>query len=74
MMEPLNNGEIEQVLVVTAHLDDYDFESAGTIALWSAKGLKVSYCFCTNSHLVYPDSRNPLAFEDLLKNKGLQAW
>jgi LmbE family N-acetylglucosaminyl deacetylase len=23
---------------------------------------------------VYPDSRNPFAFEDLLKNEGLQPW
>jgi LmbE family N-acetylglucosaminyl deacetylase len=23
---------------------------------------------------VYPDARNPFAFEDLLKNEGLQPW
>ena len=167
IMEPLNDSEIERVLVVTAHPDDCDFGAAGTIALWSAKGIKVSYCICTNgdqggedlsvpreempkirqreqreaglavgvtditflnyrdgwlvptielrkdivrqiritkpdrmliqspdrnwdrlfaSHpdhmaageaaiqAVYPDSRNPFAFEDLLKNEGLQPW
>ena len=48
MMEPLNDSEIERVLVVTAHPDDCDFGAAGTIALWTAKGIKVSYCICTN--------------------------
>ena len=48
IMEPLNDSEIERVLVVTAHPDDCDFGAAGTIALWSAKGIKVSYCICTN--------------------------
>lgn len=73
-MEQLNNSEFKQVLVVTTHLDDYNFEAAGTIALTSTNGNKVSYCICANGDLVHPDSRNPLAFEDLLKNKGLQAW
>jgi len=166
-MKPLEDSEIERALVVTAHPDDCDFGAAGTIALWTAKGIKVSYCICTNgdqggedtnvprenmpkirqreqrqagqalgvtditflnyrdgwliptielrkdivrqiriskpdrmiiqspernwerlfaSHpdhmaageaaiqAVYPDSRNPFAFEDLLKNEGLQPW
>mgnify|MGYP003327549919 FL=1 len=166
-MRPLPDSEIERVLVVTAHPDDCDFGAAGTIAQWSAKGIKVSYCICTNgdqggedptvpreempkirqaeqraagkilgvdditflnyrdgwltptielrkeivrvirkvkpqrmliqspdrnwdrlfaSHpdhmaageaaiqAVYPDSRNAFAFEDLLKNEGLQPW
>jgi len=166
-MKPLEDSEIERVLVVTAHPDDCDFGAAGTIALWTAKGIKVSYCICTNgdqggedpnvpreempkirqheqrqagqvvgvsditflnyrdgwlvptielrkdivrqiriskpdrmiiqspernwdrlfaSHpdhmaageaaiqAVYPDSRNPFAFEDLLKVEGLQPW
>ena len=167
MMPPIDDSEIERVLVVTAHPDDCDFGAAGTIALWSAKGIEVSYCICTNgdqggedptvprdempkirqreqreaglavgvtditflnyrdgwlvptielrkdivrqiriskpdrmviqspdrnwdrlfaSHpdhmaageaaiqAVYPDSRNAFAFEDLLKNEGLQPW
>ena len=44
IMEPLNDSEIERVLVVVAHPDDCDFGAAGTTALWSAKGIKVSYC------------------------------
>ena len=47
-MRPLPDSEIERVLVVTAHPDDCDFGAAGTIAQWSAKGIKVSYCICTN--------------------------
>jgi LmbE family N-acetylglucosaminyl deacetylase len=166
-MEPIADSEIERVLVVTAHPDDCDFGAAGTIAKWSAAGIKVSYCICTNgdqggedpsvpreempkirqreqrdagkvvgveditflnyrdgwlvptielrkdivrqiritrpqrmliqspdrnwdrlfaSHpdhmaageaaiqAVYPDSRNPFAFEDLLKDEGLEPW
>ena len=161
------DSEIERVLVVTAHPDDCDFGAAGTIAKWTASGIKVSYCICTNgdqggedptvprdempkirqkeqrdagkevgveditilnyrdgwleptiqlrkdivrqiriskpqrmliqspdrnwdrlfaSHpdhmaageaaiqAVYPDSRNPFAFEDLLKDEGLEPW
>ena len=166
-MEPISDSEIERVLVVTAHPDDCDFGAAGTIAKWTASGIKVSYCICTNgdqggedptvprdempkirqreqrdagkavgvdditflnyrdgwleptiqlrkdivrqirisrpqrmliqspdrnwdrlfaSHpdhmaageaaiqAVYPDSRNPFAFEDLLKDEGLEPW
>ena len=47
-MEPIEDSQIERVLVVTAHPDDCDFGAAGTIALWTAKGIKVSYCICTN--------------------------
>ena len=47
-MRPLPDSEIERVLVVTAHPDDCDFGAAGTIAQWTAKGIQVSYCICTN--------------------------
>jgi LmbE family N-acetylglucosaminyl deacetylase len=47
-MEPMSDSEIERVLVVTAHPDDCDFGAAGTIAKWTASGIKVSYCICTN--------------------------
>lgn len=47
-MRPLPDAEIERVLVVTAHPDDCDFGAAGTIAQWTAKGIQVSYCICTN--------------------------
>jgi len=45
---PIDDSEIERVLVVTAHPDDLDFGAGGTIAQWTAKGIKVSYCICTN--------------------------
>jgi LmbE family N-acetylglucosaminyl deacetylase len=36
------------VLVVTAHPDDVDFGSAGTIAAFTDAGLEVTYCIVTN--------------------------
>lgn len=36
------------VLVITAHPDDVDFGAAGTIATWTAAGLKVAYCIATH--------------------------
>jgi LmbE family N-acetylglucosaminyl deacetylase len=47
-MNPILDTEIERILVVTAHPDDLDFAAGGTIAQWTAKGIKVSYCICTN--------------------------
>lgn len=47
-MAPIDDAEIERVLVVTAHPDDLDFGAGGTIAQWTAKGIEVSYCICTN--------------------------
>lgn len=38
----------ERVLVVTAHPDDVDFGAAGTVATWTAAGIAVSYCVCTD--------------------------
>jgi LmbE family N-acetylglucosaminyl deacetylase len=34
--------------VVTAHPDDVDFGAAGTVAVWTAGGIDVSYCVCTS--------------------------
>jgi LmbE family N-acetylglucosaminyl deacetylase len=36
------------VLVVTAHPDDVDFGSAGTVAAFTAAGLEVTYCIATS--------------------------
>lgn len=47
-MGVLQDDEIKQILVITAHPDDVDFSAAGTIARWTGAGIKVSYCIVTN--------------------------
>ena len=44
----LEDSEIKQILVITAHPDDVDFSAAGTIARWTDAGIKVSYCVVTD--------------------------
>jgi LmbE family N-acetylglucosaminyl deacetylase len=44
----LDDSELNHILVITAHPDDVDFGSAGTIAGWTDTGIKVSYCIVTN--------------------------
>jgi LmbE family N-acetylglucosaminyl deacetylase len=39
---------VERVLVVTAHPDDVDFGSAGTVAAFTDAGLEVTYCIVTS--------------------------
>lgn len=39
---------MRRVLVVTAHPDDVDFGSAGTVAAFTDAGLEVTYCIVTN--------------------------
>jgi LmbE family N-acetylglucosaminyl deacetylase len=39
---------VTRVLVVTAHPDDVDFGSAGTVAAFTKAGLEVTYCIVTN--------------------------
>jgi len=39
---------VRRVLVVTAHPDDVDFGTAGTIAAFTAAGLEVTYCIATS--------------------------
>ncbi len=44
----LSDSEVERVLVVTAHPDDVDFGAAGTISTFTAAGIQVTYCICTD--------------------------
>jgi LmbE family N-acetylglucosaminyl deacetylase len=44
----LSDDAVERILVVTAHPDDVDFGSAGTVATWTEKGIEVSYCIVTD--------------------------
>lgn len=44
----LDDNEVQRVLVVTAHPDDVDFGSAGTVASWTDKGIEVAYCIVTD--------------------------
>ncbi len=45
---PMPDEEVERALVVTAHPDDVDFGSGGTIAAWTDAGIEVVYCVCTD--------------------------
>ncbi len=38
----------ERALVVMAHPDDAEFSSAGTVALWTDRGIDVRYVICTD--------------------------
>src|SRR4051794_15301255 len=44
----LPDEEIERILLVTAHPDDVDFGSAGTVAGWTDAGIEVAYCIVTD--------------------------
>ena len=43
-----NETQVERVLVVTAHPDDVDFGTAGSVATWVSQGIDVSYCILTD--------------------------
>jgi LmbE family N-acetylglucosaminyl deacetylase len=44
----LEDADIGRILVISAHPDDVDFGSAGTVARWTDAGIDVSYCIVTN--------------------------
>jgi LmbE family N-acetylglucosaminyl deacetylase len=44
----LDDAEIARILTITAHPDDVDFSSAGTIATWIDAGIEVVYCVVTD--------------------------
>lgn len=47
-MKVLPAESIERALVITAHPDDVDFGSAGTIATWTDAGIALTYCIVTD--------------------------
>jgi LmbE family N-acetylglucosaminyl deacetylase len=44
----VSTANVRSALVITAHPDDVDFGAAGTVAVWTAAGIEVSYCVCTS--------------------------
>jgi LmbE family N-acetylglucosaminyl deacetylase len=48
MATVLEDAEIARILVITAHPDDVDFGSAGTVATWTDAGIDVTYCVATD--------------------------
>src|SRR5215472_7462819 len=44
----LEDAEVGRILVVSAHPDDVDFGSAGTVAGWTDGGIDVVYCVVTD--------------------------
>ena len=55
-MELLDLTDVpERVLVVVAHPDDIDFAIAGTAAVLTAAGTKVTYALCTSGEAGIPE-------------------
>jgi LmbE family N-acetylglucosaminyl deacetylase len=48
MPDVRDDTEISRVLAIAAHPDDLDFGAAGTIALWTGRGIEVVYCIVTD--------------------------
>ncbi|MEO7079390.1 PIG-L deacetylase family protein [Rhodococcus sp. BP22] len=46
--DAVSDSDVERVLVLAAHPDDVDFGAAGTVALWTERGIVVSYCLATS--------------------------
>ena len=44
----LSDDEVQRALVISAHPDDVDFGSAGTVARWTDAGIEVAYCIVTD--------------------------
>lgn len=44
----LHDDEVERVVVVAAHPDDVEMRAAGTVAHWTARGITVTYCICSD--------------------------
>jgi LmbE family N-acetylglucosaminyl deacetylase len=57
----LTDDQVERALVITAHPDDVDFGAGGTVAGWTAAGIAVSYCICTDGDAGGFDPATPRA-------------
>ncbi len=47
-MSEASLSDFERALVIVAHPDDAEFGCAGTVALWAAAGVAVTYVICTD--------------------------
>ena len=48
MTRVLGDGDVRRVLAVMAHPDDVDFGAAGTVAVWTGRGVEVVYLIVTD--------------------------
>jgi LmbE family N-acetylglucosaminyl deacetylase len=55
---PTPSENVRSALVVAAHPDDIDFGAAGTVAVWTAAGIEVTYCICTSGEASGPADRD----------------
>ena len=46
----VENGVPESAMVIVAHPDDAEFTMAGTVALWTRSGCRVTYVLCTDGN------------------------
>lgn len=44
----LDDAQVDRALVIAAHPDDVDFLASGTVARWTARGIRVAYCVVTD--------------------------
>lgn len=58
MSAPIPSENVRSALVVSAHPDDIEFGAAGTVASWTAAGIKVAYCVCTSGEASGPADRD----------------
>jgi len=57
----LDDADIARILSITAHPDDVDFGTAGTIARWTDAGIEVIYCVVTDGDAGEVDEGVPRA-------------
>ncbi len=60
-MSDLDLENFERALVIVAHPDDAEFGSAGTVAGWTKRGIRVDYVICTDGAQGSADPAVPAA-------------